>query len=171
MVRASSWETQQNFHTVSTPVVRTPAAASALKKIGATNVGLIVSTNPPNAALSDLLAQALPENYQLKVAELAKSSTADVRDFTPLLQSMKDKGGDAIVFVLGPSLFGALASAVSFPKAYIVMGAAVLLDGILRVFKRECRSDNRRAGPSDSLVLIFRDLAPKPQSDKLSDLC
>jgi predicted MFS family arabinose efflux permease len=44
--------------------------------------------------------------------------------------------------VLGPSLFGALASSVGFPKAYIIMGAAVLLGGILGVFKRRDRSDN-----------------------------
>lgn len=38
--------------------------------------------------------------------------------------------------VLGPSLFGGLASAVGFPKAYLVMGAAVLLGGIVGAFGR-----------------------------------
>jgi MFS family permease len=47
--------------------------------------------------------------------------------------------------VLGPSLFGGLGSAVGFPKAYLVMGAAVLLGGILGAFGRASRSDNARA--------------------------
>jgi len=46
--------------------------------------------------------------------------------------------------VLGPSLFGGLGSAVGFPKAYLVMGAAVLLGGILGTFGRASRSDNAR---------------------------
>jgi predicted MFS family arabinose efflux permease len=44
--------------------------------------------------------------------------------------------------VLGPSLFGGLGSAVGFPKAYLVMGATVLLGGILGVFGRTGRSNN-----------------------------
>jgi predicted MFS family arabinose efflux permease len=47
--------------------------------------------------------------------------------------------------VFGPSLFGGLGSAVGFPKAYLVMGAAVLLGGILGAFGRAGRSDNARA--------------------------
>jgi hypothetical protein len=38
--------------------------------------------------------------------------------------------------VFGPSLFGGLASAFGFPKAYLVMGAAVLLGGIIGAFGR-----------------------------------
>jgi hypothetical protein len=51
--------------------------------------------------------------------------------------------------VLGPSLFGALASAVGFPKAYIVMGTTVLLGGILGAFKPRGQSDNAQARQSD----------------------
>jgi MFS family permease len=47
--------------------------------------------------------------------------------------------------VLGPSLFGGLGSAVGFPKAYLVMGAVVLLGGILGTFGRAGRSDSARA--------------------------
>lgn len=47
--------------------------------------------------------------------------------------------------VLGPSLFGRLASAVGFPKAYLVIGAAVLLGGIFGAFGRAGRSDSARA--------------------------
>lgn len=36
--------------------------------------------------------------------------------------------------VVGPTLFGGLASAVGFSNAYLVMGAAVLLAGIIAVF-------------------------------------
>ena len=36
--------------------------------------------------------------------------------------------------VLGPTLFAGLASAVGFPKAYLVMGAAVLSGGLLGAF-------------------------------------
>jgi predicted MFS family arabinose efflux permease len=47
--------------------------------------------------------------------------------------------------VLGPSLFGRLASAVGFPKAYLAIGAAVLLGGIFGAFGHAGRSDNARA--------------------------
>jgi MFS family permease len=53
--------------------------------------------------------------------------------------------------VLGPLLFSALAIVIGFPKAYIVMGAAVLLGGIFGTFKRGGRSDVAPAGPPDSL--------------------
>jgi MFS family permease len=46
--------------------------------------------------------------------------------------------------VLGPSLFGGLGSAVGFPKAYLVMSAAVLLGGMLGAFGRAGRLDNVR---------------------------
>jgi predicted MFS family arabinose efflux permease len=43
--------------------------------------------------------------------------------------------------VFGPSLFGGLASAIGFPNAYLVMGAAALLGGIVGVFGRAGQSD------------------------------
>jgi sugar phosphate permease len=52
--------------------------------------------------------------------------------------------------VLGPSLFAALASAVGFPNAYLVMGAAVVLAGLLGAFGGVARPDNARARPSGS---------------------
>jgi len=47
--------------------------------------------------------------------------------------------------VLGPSLFGGLANAAGFSKAYLVMGAAVLLGGIIGAFGHLGRSDKARA--------------------------
>ena len=47
--------------------------------------------------------------------------------------------------VLGASLFARLASAAGFPKTYLVMGAAVLLAGVLGAFGAAGRSDNARS--------------------------
>jgi len=77
-----------------------------------------------------------------------------VRDVRPAEVGLATSGSLMFTYlgiVLGPSLFGALASAVGFPKAYIVMGAAVLLGGILGAFRRAGPSGNARARPSDSL--------------------
>jgi hypothetical protein len=52
--------------------------------------------------------------------------------------------------VFGPSLFGRLASAAGFPKAYLVLGMAVLLAGVLGAFVGAGRSDNAAALPSGS---------------------
>ena len=49
--------------------------------------------------------------------------------------------------VLGPSLFGALASATGFPTAYLVMAAAVLLGGMLGILRRGDPSNMARPGP------------------------
>jgi predicted MFS family arabinose efflux permease len=76
-----------------------------------------------------------------------------IRDVRPAEVGLATSGSLMFTYlgiVLGPSLFGALASAVGFPKAYIVMGGAVLLGGILGAFKREGQSDKARPGPSDS---------------------
>jgi predicted MFS family arabinose efflux permease len=77
-----------------------------------------------------------------------------MRDVRPAEVGLATSGSLMFTYlgiVLGPSLFGALASAVGFPKAYIVMGAAVLLGGILGVaFRHAGPSDNARARPSDS---------------------
>jgi len=76
-----------------------------------------------------------------------------MRDVRPAEVGLATSGSLMFTYlgiVLGPSLFGALASAVGFPKAYIVMGAAVLLGGILGAFRRGGPSGNARARPSDS---------------------
>jgi predicted MFS family arabinose efflux permease len=76
-----------------------------------------------------------------------------IRDVRPAEVGLATSGSLMFTYlgiVLGPSLFGALATAVGFPKAYIVMGAAVLLGGILGAFGRAGPSDNARARPSDS---------------------
>jgi MFS family permease len=73
-----------------------------------------------------------------------------IRDVRPAEVGLATSGSPMFTYlgiVLGPSLFGALASAVGFPKAYIVMGAAVLLGGILGAFRRAGPSDNARARP------------------------
>lgn len=62
-----------------------------------------------------------------------------IRDVSPTEVGLATSGSLMFTFlgiVLGPSLFGALVSSIGFPKAYIVMGVAVLLGGILGVFKR-----------------------------------
>jgi predicted MFS family arabinose efflux permease len=62
-----------------------------------------------------------------------------IRDVSPAEVGLATSGSLMFTYlgiVLGPSLFGALAANVGFPKAYIVMGAAVLLGGILGAFKR-----------------------------------
>jgi predicted MFS family arabinose efflux permease len=77
-----------------------------------------------------------------------------IRDVRPAEVGLATSGSLMFTYlgiVLGPSLFGALASAVGFPKAYIVMGAAVLLGGILGAFRRAGPSGNARARPSDLL--------------------
>jgi predicted MFS family arabinose efflux permease len=76
-----------------------------------------------------------------------------MRDVRPAEVGLATSGSLMFTYlgiVLGPSLFGALASAVGFPKAYIVMGAAVLLGGILGAFRRVGPSGNARARPPDS---------------------
>ncbi len=71
-----------------------------------------------------------------------------IRDVRPAEVGLATSGSLMFTYlgiVLGPSLFGALASAVGFPKAYIVMGAAVLLGGMLGAFGRARPSDDARA--------------------------
>lgn len=73
-----------------------------------------------------------------------------IRDVRPAEVGLATAGSMMFAYmgtVLGPSLFGGLASAVGFPKAYLVMGAAVLLGGIVGAFERTSRSDNARASP------------------------
>jgi hypothetical protein len=77
-----------------------------------------------------------------------------IRDVRPTEVGLAISGSLMFTYlgiVFGPSLFGALASVIGFPKAYIVMGTAVLLGGIFGTFKRGGRSDGAPAGPSDSL--------------------
>ena len=71
-----------------------------------------------------------------------------IRDVRPAEVGLATAGSMMFAYmgtVLGPSLFGGLASAVGFPKAYLVMGAAVLLGGIVGAFGRTGRPDNARA--------------------------
>lgn len=60
-----------------------------------------------------------------------------IRDVRPAEVGLATSGSMMFAYmgtVLGPSLFGGLASAVGFPKAYLVMSAAVLLGGVLGTF-------------------------------------
>jgi MFS family permease len=62
-----------------------------------------------------------------------------IRDVRPAEVGLATAGSMMFAYmgtVLGPSLFGGLAGSVGFPKAYLVMGAAVLLGGILGTFGR-----------------------------------
>jgi MFS family permease len=71
-----------------------------------------------------------------------------IRDVRPAEVGLATAGSMMFAYmgtVLGPSLFGGLASAVGFPKAYRVMGVAVLLGGILGAFGRARRSDDAPA--------------------------
>jgi MFS family permease len=67
-----------------------------------------------------------------------------IRDVRPAEVGLVTAGSMMFAYMgtlFGPSLFGGLASAVGFPKAYLVMGAAVLLAGIIGAFGRSGRSD------------------------------
>lgn len=70
-----------------------------------------------------------------------------IRDVRPAEVGLATSGSMMFAYmgtVFGPSLFGGLGSAVGFEKAYLVMGVAVLLGGILGVFGRAGQSDNAR---------------------------
>jgi hypothetical protein len=76
-----------------------------------------------------------------------------IRDVRPAEVGLATSGSLMFTYmgtVLGPSLFARLASVAGFPRAYLVMGAAVLLAGMLGAFGRvgrlnNARSDNARA--------------------------
>lgn len=62
-----------------------------------------------------------------------------IRDVRPAEVGLATSGSMMFAYmgtVLGPSLFGGLGSAVGFQKAYLVMGAAVVLGGILGTLGR-----------------------------------
>jgi MFS family permease len=62
-----------------------------------------------------------------------------IRDVKPAEVGLATAGSMMFAYtgtVFGPSLFGGMASAVGFPKAYLVMGAVVLLGGIVGTFRR-----------------------------------
>ena len=70
-----------------------------------------------------------------------------IRDVRPAEVGLATAGSMMFAYmgtVLGPSLFGGLASAVGFSKAYLFMGAAVLLGGLLGAFGRVGPSNNAR---------------------------
>lgn len=76
-----------------------------------------------------------------------------IRDVRPAEVGLATAGSMMFAYlgtVLGPSLFGALANAVGLSKAYLVMGAVVLLGGIIGALGNAGRSDVARARPSDS---------------------
>ena len=62
-----------------------------------------------------------------------------IRDVRPAEAGLATAGSMMFAYmgtILGPSLFGGLASALGFSKAYLVMAAAVLLGGIVGAFGR-----------------------------------
>lgn len=70
-----------------------------------------------------------------------------IRDVRPAEVGLATAGSMMFAYVgtvLGPSLFSGLASAVGFQTAYLVMGATVLLAGILGTFGRASRSGSCR---------------------------
>ncbi len=76
-----------------------------------------------------------------------------IRDVKPAEVGLATAGSMMFAYmgtVLGPSLFAALASAVGFPNAYLVMSATVVLAGLLGAFGGVARPDNARARPSGS---------------------
>ncbi len=60
---------------------RLPAMAAAMKKLGGTKVGILVSTNPPQVALGDALNADLPTKYGMAVAGY-KQFTVDAKDLS-----------------------------------------------------------------------------------------
>ncbi|MGB5902343.1 MAG: ABC transporter substrate-binding protein [Xanthobacteraceae bacterium] len=71
--------------------------AAAMKRLGGTKVGILVSTNPPQVALGDGLAAELPQTYGLPVVGY-KQHSGDAKDLTPQLQSLREAGADIIAF-------------------------------------------------------------------------
>jgi len=71
-----------------------------------------------------------------------------IRDVRPAEVGLATAGSMMFAYmgtVLGPSLFGALASVVGFPTAYLVMGGAVLLAGLVGASGHTDRSDADRS--------------------------
>jgi MFS family permease len=97
-----------------------------------------------------------------------------IRDIRPAEVGLATSGSLMFTYlgiVLGPSLFGALASAVGFPKAYIVMGAAVLLGGILGAFRRAGPSDHARARHPIRLVDLLSPVLEAANQRSLLKVC
>ena len=76
---------------------RVVAVSAALKKLGATKVGVLVSTNPPQEALGKGLKESLTSKYDLGFAGL-QSFAVDAKDLTAQLQRLRTAGADAIAF-------------------------------------------------------------------------
>ena len=76
---------------------RLPSMAAAMKKLGGTKVGILVSTNPPQVALGDALNAELATKYGMQIAGY-KQFTVDTKDLSPQLQSLRDAGADIIAF-------------------------------------------------------------------------
>ena len=76
---------------------RVPAVATALKELGGTKAGILVSTNPATVALGDGLQKVLPEKYGIQAVANLKFA-GDAKDFAPLLQSIRDAGADIVAF-------------------------------------------------------------------------
>lgn len=81
---------------------RAEAVAYALKKMGGRKVGILVSTNPPQAALGDALAGGLLTKQGLEMVKYIKF-TDGAKDVVPQLQSLRDAGADIIAFDSGAS--------------------------------------------------------------------
>jgi hypothetical protein len=67
-----------------------------------------------------------------------------IREVRPAEVGLATAGGLMFTYlgtVLGPSLFGVLASIVGFPRAYLIMGVAVLFGGLFGAFGRAGRAD------------------------------
>lgn len=86
-----------SFQLSDTSAVRVPPVAAAVKRLGGTKVGIIVSTNPANAALGDQLMVELKPKYGLEPVGIIKV-VADIKDLTPMVQNMRDRGADILVF-------------------------------------------------------------------------
>ncbi|MBR1031499.1 MFS transporter [Bradyrhizobium liaoningense] len=71
-----------------------------------------------------------------------------IRDVRPAEVALATAGSMMFAYigtVIGPTLFGGLASAVGFSNAYLFMGAAVLLAGIIGALGRANQSDSAQA--------------------------
>ncbi len=79
---------------------RIPAMAAALKKLGGSKVGILVSTNPPQVALGDGLNNDLATKYGMEVVGYDKFSV-DTKDLAPQLQGLRDAGADIVAFDTG----------------------------------------------------------------------
>ncbi|MES2481325.1 MAG: ABC transporter substrate-binding protein [Pseudomonadota bacterium] len=86
-----------SFQTGDLAIKRVPAMVSAMRKMGATKVGILVSNNPATLALGERMAADLKPRYGIDMVGF-RQFASDVKDLTSPLQALRDAGADFLVF-------------------------------------------------------------------------